>query len=106
MFITADGAMLSESLYGLLVALSLLCAFRLLDRPGVVRGGLLGVTIGLGALARGEALLLVPLLLVPIVRQATRTPRGSGDLPGVPGRADAMDDSQRHRVPPAGHRVH
>jgi 4-amino-4-deoxy-L-arabinose transferase-like glycosyltransferase len=67
MLITADGAMMSESLYGFLVALSLLAAYRLLDRPSVLRGLVLGLTIGLGALTRGEALLLLPLLLVPVI---------------------------------------
>jgi 4-amino-4-deoxy-L-arabinose transferase-like glycosyltransferase len=72
MFITADGAMLSESLFGFLVALALLAAYRLLDGPTIGRGVLLGVAVGLAALTRGEALLLAPLLLLPVVQ----TPEG------------------------------
>jgi 4-amino-4-deoxy-L-arabinose transferase-like glycosyltransferase len=70
--ITADGALMSESLYGLLVAGALLLTLRLLDRPGPAPWWLaaaLGVVCGLAALTRGEALLLAPLLLVPAVRR-------------------------------------
>lgn len=72
MLITADGALLSETLYGLLVALSLLSGYRLMDAPGGRRAVSLGVLLGLTILTRGEAVLLVPLLLAPIVRR----PRG------------------------------
>ena len=68
MLITADGALMSESLLGLLVALSLLAAYRLHDAPDPARAVVLGVLLGLAALTRGEALLLVGLLLVPIWR--------------------------------------
>jgi 4-amino-4-deoxy-L-arabinose transferase-like glycosyltransferase len=67
--ITADGALMSESLYGALVGLALLAAYRVVDEPTVWRAALLGALIGLGALARGEGLLLLLLLLVPIVRR-------------------------------------
>ena len=70
--ITADGALMSESLYGLLVAGALLLTLRLLDRPGPAPWWLaaaVGAVSGLAALTRGEALLLVPLLLVPVVRR-------------------------------------
>jgi 4-amino-4-deoxy-L-arabinose transferase-like glycosyltransferase len=73
--VTADGALMSESLYGLLVGLSLLAAYRLVDRGRLAdRGGLglaalLGALVGLAALTRGEALLLLPLVLVPVVRR-------------------------------------
>lgn len=70
--IAADGALLSESLYGLLVALSLLSAYRLLDRPSASRAAILGLVAALAALTRGEALLLLPLVLIPIVLR----PRG------------------------------
>ncbi|MEA2213882.1 MAG: hypothetical protein QOF83_3830, partial [Solirubrobacteraceae bacterium] len=69
MLITADGALLSESLFGLLVALCLLSAYRLLDAPSGGRAIGLGVLLGLAILTRGEALLLLPLLLAPIVRR-------------------------------------
>ncbi len=68
--ITADGALLSESLYGLLLAACLLAAYRLRDEPSVRRAAALGVLLGLAALTRGEALLLLPLMLVPVIRRA------------------------------------
>ena len=61
--VSADSAVMSETLLGLLVALCALAAYRLRERPGVARAALLGALIGLAALTRGEALLLVPLLL-------------------------------------------
>jgi 4-amino-4-deoxy-L-arabinose transferase-like glycosyltransferase len=70
--VTADGALMSESLYGALVAGALLTAYALVEAPSVPRGVGLGVLLGLAALTRGEALILVVLLLVPVVRR----PRG------------------------------
>jgi 4-amino-4-deoxy-L-arabinose transferase-like glycosyltransferase len=65
--IAADGALMSETLYGSLTGLSLLAAYRLVDSPGVGRALVLGVLAGLTALTRGEALLLLPLVLIPLV---------------------------------------
>jgi 4-amino-4-deoxy-L-arabinose transferase-like glycosyltransferase len=65
--IAADGAMMTESTYGALAAFSMLVAYRLLDRPSLPYALLLGVLLGLAALARGEALLLLPLLLIPLL---------------------------------------
>jgi hypothetical protein len=70
--ISRDALLQSESLYGLLIALSLLAALRLRDEPSARNGAWLGIAIGLAALTRGEALLLVPLLAVPL---AWRRPR-------------------------------
>ena len=67
--IAADGALMSESLFGLLAALSMLAAYRLVERPTVGRAVALGVIAGLAALTRGEALLLLLLFLVPVVRR-------------------------------------
>jgi 4-amino-4-deoxy-L-arabinose transferase-like glycosyltransferase len=61
--ITLDGSLRSESLYAPLIALVLLLAYGLRDRPEWRRAALLGGAIGLAALTRSEALLLVPLLL-------------------------------------------
>jgi 4-amino-4-deoxy-L-arabinose transferase-like glycosyltransferase len=61
--VSADSAVMSETLLGLLVLLCALAAYRLRERPTAARAALLGVLIGLAALTRGEALLLVPLLL-------------------------------------------
>jgi 4-amino-4-deoxy-L-arabinose transferase-like glycosyltransferase len=66
--IAADGALMSETLYGLLTAASLLAAYRLVDTPSIGRGVVLGALVALTALTRGEALLLLPLLLVPVLR--------------------------------------
>jgi len=66
--IAADGALMSESLFGLLVALTLLAADRLRERPSLGRAVALGAVAGLAAQTRGEALFLLPLVLVPTVR--------------------------------------
>jgi hypothetical protein len=58
-----DASLRSESLYLPLVALVLLLAYGLREQPGWRRAALLGAAIGLAALTRSEALLLVPLLL-------------------------------------------
>jgi 4-amino-4-deoxy-L-arabinose transferase-like glycosyltransferase len=65
-FIAADGALMSESLFGALVAGAVLQVLRLLDRPSLLGSGLLGLTIGAAALTRSEGLLLVALLAVPV----------------------------------------
>jgi 4-amino-4-deoxy-L-arabinose transferase-like glycosyltransferase len=67
--IAADGAMMTESTYGAFAAFALLAAYRLVDDPSLGRAAVLGVLVGLAALARAEALLLLPLLLVPVVRR-------------------------------------
>jgi 4-amino-4-deoxy-L-arabinose transferase-like glycosyltransferase len=46
MLITADGAVMSESLYGALMALSLLGAYRLVELPSVWRALGFGVVVG------------------------------------------------------------
>jgi 4-amino-4-deoxy-L-arabinose transferase-like glycosyltransferase len=65
-FIGADSSLMSESLYGLLIAGALLLAFRLADGAGWRTAASLGAVIALAALTRSEALLLVPLLALPI----------------------------------------
>jgi 4-amino-4-deoxy-L-arabinose transferase-like glycosyltransferase len=69
-FIAADGALMSESLFGALVAYSLLQSLVLLRRPTVRGAAILGLLVGLAALTRSEGLLLVPLLAVPVVAAA------------------------------------
>jgi 4-amino-4-deoxy-L-arabinose transferase-like glycosyltransferase len=74
--LVADDSLLqSESVYGLLIALVLLAAMRLHERPSARRALELGVAIGLAALTRSEALLLVPLLAIPIVWRSPRRGR-------------------------------
>ena len=65
LMIAVDGALMSETLYGALIAATLLAAYRLLDRPGARRAVLLGALVGLAALTRSEALLLLPLVIAP-----------------------------------------
>jgi 4-amino-4-deoxy-L-arabinose transferase-like glycosyltransferase len=67
--IAADGAMMTESTYGMFAAFSMLVAYSLLDVPSLRMAVLLGALLGLAALARGEALLLLPLLLIPLLRR-------------------------------------
>ena len=61
--------MMTESTYGVFAAFSMLVAYRLLDKPDARFALLLGALLGLAALARGEALLLLPLLLIPLLRR-------------------------------------
>ncbi len=62
LLIAADGSLRSESVFALLVTLSLLAALRLREAPSAGRAAVLGVTIALAALTRAEALLLLVLL--------------------------------------------
>ncbi len=64
-FITADGSIMSEPLYVLLLAVALLLAISLLARPTVARAGALGAVIGLSVLTRTDGIFLVPLLAWP-----------------------------------------
>lgn len=62
-----DGMLMSESLYVPLVALVLLAAIRLWRRPTPLRAAGLGAAIGLAALTRGEAVLYLLVVAVPLV---------------------------------------
>ena len=66
LLVAADGAPMSESLYGLLIAGCLLAALRLRAAPSLRLAAALGALIGLAALTRSEALLLVALLGLPL----------------------------------------
>lgn len=70
-FIASDAALMSETLFGCFVAVALLLALMLLDRPRLGVMAALGVVIGLAALTRSEGLLLVPLLALPIALSAS-----------------------------------
>jgi hypothetical protein len=67
--VAADGALMTESLYGCLAALVLLAAYRLFEAPGPGRAIVLGILAGLAALTRAEGLLLLVLLVVPLLRR-------------------------------------
>lgn len=76
--IGADGAVMSEALYGLLVVVSLLLAYRLAERPSAAGAALLGAAIALAALTRAEALALLVFALVPAAVAGARGGDGSG----------------------------
>ena len=69
----ADGTVMSESLLGLLVALALIAALRLLERPeSWGRAAALGAAMGAAALTRSETVALLVLLVLPVVLLARR----------------------------------
>jgi 4-amino-4-deoxy-L-arabinose transferase-like glycosyltransferase len=75
LLVAADGAPMSESLYGLLIAACLLVALRLHERRSVRLAAVLGALIGLAALTRSEALLLLVLLALPLALTGPRPGR-------------------------------
>lgn len=66
-FIAADGALMSESFFGMLVAFSLLQTLRLQEKWTLVGGVLLGVLLGLATLTRTEGAALVPLVVLALL---------------------------------------
>ena len=56
----------------LLVTVTMIVAYRWRDRPRLATAALFGAVIALAALARGEGILLLPLLAVPWI-MLTRT---------------------------------
>jgi hypothetical protein len=62
----ADGSLMSETLYGALIAAVMLAGVAFAQAPGAPGALALGALAGLAALTRGEALLLAVLLLVPL----------------------------------------
>ncbi|HSB86859.1 MAG TPA: glycosyltransferase family 39 protein, partial [Ilumatobacteraceae bacterium] len=60
-----DSLLYPEGLMALLVTLSMIVAYRWRDRPHRGTAALLGALIALAALARGEGVLLLPLLALP-----------------------------------------
>lgn len=61
LLIGADVALMSESLYGVVVVLGLLAAYRVVDRPAPARWAVLGAIGGVAALTRNEGLVLAAL---------------------------------------------
>ena len=60
-----DSLLYPEGLMALLVTVTMIVAYRWRDRPRLATAALFGAVIGLVALARGEGLLLLPLLALP-----------------------------------------
>lgn len=75
-----DGSLMSETLYGALLAATLWLAIRFARRPSLGLAAGIGALASLAALTRGEALLLVPLLLLPLAYAAASTWRGRAAL--------------------------
>ena len=69
-----ESALLSESLSGLTIALTMLAALRYVDAPTWRRAALLGVAIGAAALTRSETVLLLAILVPLVVRRAGVAP--------------------------------
>lgn len=61
--IAADGSLMSESVFVLLMTGAVLVAYMAALRPTVLRWAALGVVLGVAALARSDALLLAPILV-------------------------------------------
>ena len=76
--IAVDGDLMRETLYGALIAGTLLMRFAVIDRPRVWRAVGLGALIGFAALTRSEALLFVPFLIVPVAYRARPNWQGRG----------------------------
>ena len=60
-----DSLLYPEGLMALLVTVTMILAYRWRDRPRLSTAALFGAVIALAALARGEGILLLPLLAVP-----------------------------------------
>ena len=73
-----DGSLMSETLYGTLLAATLWLALRFARHPSLGLAAGIGAFASLAALTRGEALLLVPLLLLPLAVRAGTTWRARG----------------------------
>ena len=65
-----DATLRVESLYQLMVTLLLIGAYAYINDPRSGRAAMAGLLVGLTALVRAEALLLGPLLLLPIIWMA------------------------------------
>jgi 4-amino-4-deoxy-L-arabinose transferase-like glycosyltransferase len=72
LMVVVDGALMSETAYTPLVILVLLAGFSALERPRRGIALALGAAIGLAALARSEALLLLPVLAWPVALRGGR----------------------------------
>lgn len=91
MLFQVDGALMAESLYAPLVTAVLLATYAAIDRPTPARWALAGALTGLAALTRAEALLLVPVLLVPeALRRAGPDARGRLLAVGAAGAATVL----------------
>jgi hypothetical protein len=61
-----DGIVMPESLFAFTIALVVLLAYRFTRTPRAVTAALTGIAVGMASLVRGEAVLLIVLLGVPL----------------------------------------
>jgi 4-amino-4-deoxy-L-arabinose transferase-like glycosyltransferase len=82
MLVGADAALMSEAVFGVLVMCAMLVAYAMLERPGIWRAALLGALIGAATLTRGEGVLMLPLLALPLAvrRKPLSAPRRGAQL--------------------------
>jgi 4-amino-4-deoxy-L-arabinose transferase-like glycosyltransferase len=66
LLVAADGSLRSESVYALCIALVLLAALAYGEAPSARGAALLGIAVAAAALTRGEALVLLVLLALPL----------------------------------------
>jgi 4-amino-4-deoxy-L-arabinose transferase-like glycosyltransferase len=66
LLVAADGSLRSESVYALCIALVLLAALAYREAPSACGAALLGVAAAAAALTRGEALVLLVLVALPL----------------------------------------
>lgn len=71
-----DGLLLSEDLFALTIGLAILAAYKFRDEPRWQTALLLGAGIGLATLVRGEAIMLVGFLTLPLVLLTRAVPPG------------------------------
>lgn len=63
--IAIDASIMSETIYVPLVTASVLAVYRALERPTLLHWAVVGALVGGSVLARGDGILLVPLLIAP-----------------------------------------
>lgn len=83
MLIAADASLMSETLFGALVAGALLAAIELRRQPSLALAASLGALIALAALTRGEGVLLLALLAVPATAMSHAPARRRLGLAGL-----------------------
>ena len=71
-----DGSLWPEGLYTATVGFSLIAAYRWRDAPSLSRAALVGLGVGASVLTRGEALLLLPMLCLPLAWSRRHDARG------------------------------
>ena len=90
-----DGLILSEDLFALTIGLTILAAYRFRDDPSVTSALLLGGGIGLATLVRGEAIMLVVFLTLPLVLLTRAIPPGQAGPAARRSRASRPSSSSR-----------